>query len=449
MVLHLTAAAVVDGAACSAAPGSLLLEVHPVIGRTGWVPDGCWRAETTVLAAGSPAEVAFHAAAATAVGASLPESILMPGLANAHAHLDLTHIGPRPFDPHTGFMGWIDVVRRARHTEPAAIAASVRRGVQLSLGGGVVAVGDIAGAALGTPRLEPWRALSESVLTGVSFLEFFAIGRGERRGIDWAGSALADATPRTIGRVRLGLQPHAPNTVSPDAYRWAVDRAAAEGLALATHLAETIEEREFVSSASGPQRRLLEALGLWDDRAAAAVGHGCTPIAHLRTELERARFVLAHVNDATDDDLALLTATGQSVVYCPRASDYFGNPARLGPHRYREMLDRGINVALGTDSIINLPPWTGAPGSESISVLDEMRLLAARDGTDPMQLLRMGTINGARALGLDERAYTFAQGSHLAGVVAVDGAHADRARRNPAESVMMLATAPRLLVVGA
>ncbi|MCA9291150.1 MAG: amidohydrolase family protein, partial [Phycisphaerales bacterium] len=88
------------------------------------------------------------------------------------------------------------------------------------------------------------------------------------------------------------------------------------------------------------------------------------------------------------------------------------------PHAYRSMLAGGVNVALGTDSILCLDT------PDRISTLDEMRLLRRRDGTDPVTLLAMATIHGARALGFDEGLVEFSPGPML-GVLAVDGAGDD------------------------
>jgi len=118
-----------------------------------------------------------------------------------------------------------------------------------------------------------------------------------------------------------------------------------------------------------------------------------------------------------DADLDTLAASGASVVYCPRSRDYFGHEQDSGPHRYREMLQRGINVALGTDSILNIPEAQ----SDRLSTLDEMRLLHTRDRTDPLEALRMATTNGARALGMNESVVTFSGDPHeVAGIGAVD-----------------------------
>lgn len=444
-VAMLEALSIDDGGGTSVSPGALLLEVSGV-------RDGILLPPARVLAVGTPQEVRWHPAASNAHRAKFPQVVLIPGLVNAHTHLDLTGVGPQPFDPAKGFMGWIDMVRRRRPTDDESIAKAVRRGIELSLASGTVAVGDIAGAPAGMPSLVPWRTLAASGLAGGSYLEFFAIGRGEESGLARAEAAV-DSALGPSGPVRFGLQPHAPNTVSLRAYAWAAER----GLPLATHLAETEAERRFVEHADGPQREFLGRIGLWDDEMLTWLGQGRRPVQHLAGVLGRARFLLAHVNDADDADLALLARAGQTVVYCPRAAEYFGNHRHLGPHRYRDMLGAGIPVALGTDSIINLPEHTADTARGGIGVLDEMRLLWRRDRTDPRALLGMATIHGAAALGLERDRFVFEVGSRPLGIVGVpvstphpdrahlksggnpDGSHLKRILESDAQPIVVLA----------
>lgn len=364
----------------------------------------------------------------------LSDAVLLPGFVNAHTHLDLTDIGPRPHDPRQGFMPWIDMVRHERPTDDASIAAAVKRGASLCLAGGTAAVGDIAGAPRGTPSTVPYRTLAEAPISSVSYLEYFAIGHGLERGIDAitrAGSLAGTpgASPR-LGNTRLGLQPHAPNTVSARGYEHALALSQAFGdsfrrTPVCTHLAETPEEREFIAHARGPQRTLLETLGLWNDSLAAEIGKGLSPIEHLAPILESASrfgvpFTAVHCNDVSDADLDILARTGARVVYCPRASDYFAAPVRLGPHRYRDMLARGIPVALGTDSIINLPPETADPEFGSISILDEMRFLHRRDRVDVPTLFSMATLHGAAAIDAPAVHFQLTAGAAPLSVLAID-----------------------------
>ena len=394
------ARAVCDATGRSFAPGQLVIQAdsHAV--------------DTTLrtVSVGPPADV---------VGLpilNLPDAVLVPAFVNAHTHLDLTLIGPLPRPGTGGFSAWLQIIRDHRPQRSADIDAAVRRGIELSLAGGVVAVGDIAGCVRAGPSLVPWQTLRAARLGGISFLEFFAFGTMRDAALDRLDAALESAgTNRTM----LGLQPHAPYSVSKTAYEAAVDRAERLGLPLATHLAETIDERHFVADASGPQRDFLDSLNIWHDHEARHIGRGEHPVAHLAPLLTRRPWLLAHLNDCPDHALDLLAPTSCSVAYCPRASAYFDAPAALGPHRYRDMLARGVNVCLGTDSIVNLPGEAASEATGGISPLDDARLLYRRDATDPLTLLAMLTTNGARALGLDDAAFAFTPGKPLAGIVSV------------------------------
>lgn len=367
-----------------------------------------------VLAVGRPEAVGGHPGAGAARRVDLSGSVLLPGLVNAHTHLDLTHVGPIPYDPAGGFVGWLGQVVSRRAPDPDGIRASVQRGIALSLRGGVVAVGDIAGVS----KLEPIEELRDSPLIGVSFLEFFAIGSRAEVALARTGEALAGAACVVAGqdRVRLGLSPHAPYTVGMDSYRWAARECPRRGIALCTHLAESPEEHMLIASGGSAFVALLQRLGVWDDAVAAEFGRGESPVAHLAPVLREGPAIAVHVNDCSDADLEVLASTGTTVLYCPRSSEYFHQRKAFGAHRYRDMLSAGVTVALGTDSIMNLPPEQ----SDRLSTLDEMRLLWRRDGTDPATLLAMATTNGARALGLEESRFRFPEReATVAGITAV------------------------------
>lgn len=368
--LHL-AAQVVDGDRVDLRPGALLLEGNRII------------AAGSPAAIGRPdeAEVVDHGGAA-----------LIPALVNAHAHLDLTHIGPRPFEGH--FDAWIDMVRSERAMTEEDIFRSARTGAILAKSGGTALIGDIAG----TQSLAPARALRAAGLGGISFVEVFGIGRSRAKGVEWIEAFHRDNPREEVEGVTLGIQPHAPYSCAPEVYRAAL----ACGRPVATHLAETLEEVRFVSNADGPLAAMLERFGLWDD---SIIGWGIHPIAWIDALLEGRSITAAHLNYVDEAALDHLAESAITVVYCPRASAYFGHP-REGqpPHAYQAMAARGINVALGTDSMICLDT------PDRISILDEMRLLHQRDGAAPRTLLRMATIHGAGALQANEALFTFAPG---------------------------------------
>lgn len=318
------------------------------------------------------------------------EDLLVPGFVNAHAHFELNAIGPHPY---TGtFTSWVKLLQRQRPRDAAAVGESVRKGVRMSLTAGVEAVGDIGGARFG--EAAAWEALGRAPLAGVYFPELLAFG-GDRA--DGELNRLRDllAEPRVSGRMRRGISPHAPYSTGRCIYAAATHAAVEHGLVATTHLAEMPEEHQFVSDASGPFRVFLESLGVWEDDHAKDYRDGLLAVPWMEPYLRQAPWLLAHCNYVSDDDITLLAETGASVAYCPVASEYFGHQG----HRYREMIEAGVNVCLGTDSIVCQPAVEIEP--QPLGVLPQMRRLYQRDATDPALLLRMATTHGRRALRLD------------------------------------------------
>lgn len=401
-------------------------------------PSATPRTRLRVLAIGRLEHVRAHPAASAARTVDAGDSVVLPGLINAHTHLDLTVIGPRPHDPAEGFSSWVQQIRTHRKTDADDIRESVEAGVRLSRAGGVAAVGDIAGAVNGAASLVAADALRDSGLPGVSFIEFFAIGPTAHERWSRAADLVRSQPSRHQGDHRIGLQPHAPNTVAPAAYRAAASLAGERGLPLMTHLAESPEEHEFIADAVGPQRTLLESLGLWDDETAADFGRGRSPVEHLAEILDATNAIAVHVNQCSDSDLELLARSKITVVYCPRASAYFGVEQQFGPHRYRDMIAAGIRVAVGTDSIVNLPA-----GTDRLSPIDEIRYLHDRDQAEPDTLIQMATINGAAAVGFGEAAACLAPESRPMALASVRVADAEIDK--PSASVLASRAVPKIL----
>lgn len=403
----------------------------PVAVRAAWLADGsgaCFAPGVLVLrgravvAAGSPESIGVPGEAVAWVDAS--DSAVMPALVNAHTHLDLTLVPRIPEPEH--FFQWLGGVRAARLAMSAdGVRQSVIAGVQRLDAGGVAAVGDIAGTHAFQASLA---ACGEMGLEGCVFEEVF--GMGPR--VPACLAAIEALTPAAAGPargIRRGVQPHAP--YSSD--RRVFEAALRSGVAVSTHLAESVDERRFLAEGSGPFRDLLESFGLWDGTFFAGARH---PIDWMAERLRavamgsggrQARVLCAHLNDIDDPALALLATLPFDVAYCPRASEFFGHAG----HRYRAMRAAGVNVCLGTDSALNLDT------PDRITTLDDLRLLMRRDQLPLSDALQMATVAGARALGLDPARWDFSLGP-VAGVIAVQlGEH-----RAPAE-FGRTSTAPR------
>jgi len=305
-------------------------------------------------------------------------AVIIPGLVNAHSHLELTGL----HDELTGtrsFVKWLaEVVRRRREWTPDDYLQSARAGARMALESGTTLVGDISASGL------TQGALSGTKLRAMIFEEVLGLapeGTGkvltelERR------IARNESDPLLTG----GVSPHAPYSVSSQLYRGVAELAKRKALPLATHLAESRAELELLASGTGELRDFLSQMAVLPKEWTAP---GRSPVRYLESlgVLENAP-LLIHCNYVDADSIAPILGGHCSVAYCPRSHSFFGHET----HPVRDLLDAGINVALGTDSLAS---------NDSLSMLDEMRFLR-RKRTDLKsdEIFRMATINGATALG--------------------------------------------------
>ncbi len=379
--LYILAGAIQDANAPPARPGA----IH-------------WR-DGRIIASGSPEAVPCPAGATII---ERPNRLVLPGLVNAHTHLDLTSIGPAPYGG--DFIEWIEFVRDARPNDSDALEASLRLGIDLSIAGGTAIIGDIAGVGSTVP-IETLR--SDGRLRGVSFVEFFGLGSRQQQAIDAMERLCAQFPSEPNGKIRLSLQPHAPYSAGPEVYRAAARLAAARGLVASTHLAETLAEVEFARHAAGPFAEFLRRIDRWDNSITPLGDH---PIEALCEVFNKpARWLVAHVNYADSGQVDRLSLTGAAIAHCPRATAYFGHDTQ----HCRAVLQHFPRLTLGTDSIINLDR------SDRISILDEMSLLHRRDHIGPVYLLHAATVGGAAALGFDQQLVTLRPGP-CAGLISVE-----------------------------
>ncbi|MEM1107171.1 MAG: amidohydrolase family protein [Planctomycetota bacterium] len=351
-------------------------------------PGAVAAADGAVIDSGSADDLTRRYAVDAKNTVDCPDRLLLPGFVNAHTHFELNAIGPQPY---TGsFTEWVRMLVDRRPSGTELIGRSVAEAVSMSVAAATDAIGDIGGGRLG--EAEAWRILRDAPLSGVYFPELIGLG-GESADneLERLNELLAE-TPQA-GRMRRGVSPHAPYSTGRKIYEAATKAAVDHELIVTTHLAEMTEEHRFVADASGPFREFLESLGVWKDRFAVDYRDGYSAVQWMEPYLRRTPWLVAHCNYVTDDDIALLAETEASVAYCPVASEYFGHTG----HRYRDMLDAGVNVCLGTDSIVCQPPDELQP----LGILPQMRRLYQRDQTDPAVLLRMATSHGRRALQLD------------------------------------------------
>ena len=300
---------------------------------------------------------------------------LIPGLVNAHTHLDLS--GARGLIPPTDpdhFTDWLrGVIAYRRGRTPEQVQADVRAGLAEALRYGTTLLGDI------TADGASWDAVAAAPVRAVVFRELIGLSEDRYRqalaqSADWAAT-----TPDTP-LCRKGFSPHAPYSA-----RKALFGAGGPADTFTTHLAESPPELKLLRSHTGPFVSFLQAVGAWDPSG----------LARLESVLIRSRcvgrYLFAHAN-YLPLNVCKYIAGLHTVVYCPRTHAAFGHPR----HPVADFLARGVRVCLGTDSLASNP---------DLDPLAEARFVRARrPDIPPDVILKMITLSGAEALGWADEA---------------------------------------------
>ena len=318
----------------------------------------------------------------------LGDVILLPGLVNAHCHLDYTDMAGQ-LPPPKKFTDWIAAITAAKFIRSRAdYARSWLRGARMLLKTGVTTVADIEAA----PDLLPdvWDATPLRVF---SFLEMTGI-RARRNPREILREAVAKIDSLAHPRCRAFLSPHAPYSTLPELLELAADISRRRKWRVSTHVAESDQEFEMFTKACGAMHAWLRR----NERDNSDCGHG-SPVKHLaRAGMLGENLLAIHVNYLARGDARLLGENRVHVVHCPRSHDYFRHTA----FPRQRLAAAGVNVCLGTDSLATVLK-TGRQKPE-LDMFAEMRELAAKDGTiSPATILRMATVSGAKALGLTGR----------------------------------------------
>jgi len=319
------------------------------------------------------------------------EGVLMPGLVNAHSHLELSgHVDAIPGGK--GLFAWATALMAIRKTDtPDGQRAAARTAAAAAVALGTAAIGDVGNSLAAAP------GIGGAGLAGGLFHELF----GSREIA--TGDALADAAreraeaaadwPERVGYVPA---PHAPFSVGPELLA-RIFAAAAAARATSIHVAEDEDEVALLRDGSGRWPAFLAGMGV--DPATRVPRK--SPVAYLaslgafQTETPP---LLVHMVHAGDDDRRIAREAGATVVLCARSNLHIGG--RLPD--VQAFVTDGLPLAIGTDSLASVP---------DLSLWAEMATLAAHFPAVPAaRWLEAATRGGASALGL--RGYgTLAPGS--------------------------------------
>lgn len=315
----------------------------------------------------------------------LGDVALLPGMVNAHTHLEYSDRKRRIGKRGIAMPEWVKQVV-AERTTPKKKLNAVASGSTQSLKLGTTTLGDIATydpAELSLPYLSP-RSVRFQEVIGFSQARAPSAHAGLVKKLK---KAKADGLPTLDGVPMVGVSPHAPYTVSPPLLRQLVSTATEWNLPVAFHLAESREELDFLTTGAGGFQEILEERSMWDPWA---VPRGSVPLDYLRILTRATKALVIHGNYLERKELAFLARhrDAMSIVYCPRTHIYFDHD----PYPLEDALSLGVRVCLGTDGLASNP---------DLSVLNEMRVAHARHPRVPLEtILEMGTLASAHALGL-------------------------------------------------
>jgi len=299
------------------------------------------------------------------------EGVLMPGLVNCHAHLEIAALAGR-VGAGLGLGRWVAELTRAlletsaeEKREAALVAARAMRAL------GTVAVADVCTNLATAPILR------EAGLWGVSLLE--VVGASEAAGaaaLDRVRERLAAHPPGSGVDVRI--VPHSAYGTAPSVIRSIAGGAGVRSV----HAAEHEDEVRWLVLGEGGFADFLRSKG--------APVPGKRPIPYLHELGALGPGTLAvHLVEADEKDLALLREAGATAVLCPRSNLHIGGKLP----DLRAIRRAGLRWALGTDSLVSTPDH---------DLLGEVRVLAEAFPDVPLdEMLRAATVSGAAALGLD------------------------------------------------
>ena len=356
--------------------------------------------------------VEIHDGLITVVRSALPHEschdlgdvALLPGLVNAHAHLEFSLV-ESPFggiQPARPFTDWIRLLVAYRTDRGQALRNfGIGRGQFRNseapdpLNSGAIEAAESGTSLLGEIATAGWNAMALPA-NGPRVVAFRELIGLKPETADLQITLAEEWLRRESQRVTYGLSPHAPYSVAPELLRRSVDLAKQFDAPVAMHLAETRAELEFLAHGRGEFVEMLKSFGAWPEEGLPL---GRRPLDILRTLADAPRALVVHGNYLADDELDFIAARPQmSVVYCPRTHEFFGHE----PHPWRQLLAKGANVALGTD---------GRGSNPDLSLWNELVFLRERfPDVAPCTLLELGTLAGAKALGCEHDCGTITPG---------------------------------------
>jgi aminodeoxyfutalosine deaminase len=317
----------------------------------------------------------------------LGEQVLLPGLINAHCHLDYTCLRGK-IPRQKSFTDWIRAINAEKENLSLEnYVASINDGFSEAQRFATTTIANLTAFPELVSRVEP-------PIRICWFAELIDVRNPSR-----AREILDSAVDQLKSRKHWGLAPHAPFTASANLYRLCEEIAKRENILLTTHLAESREEMSMFRDASGTLYDFLEDIGrdMSDCNGTTPVNcfldrgdplNRSQPPVRLGPIEGNRRYLVTHLNELSENDFSSLRtwADNFAIVHCPRSHQYFGH----SPFQLEKLRGLGFNICLGTDSLAS---------NEDLSLFAEMRAFQKEfPDVRPEEILKMVTVNPARAL---------------------------------------------------
>ena len=310
---------------------------------------------------------------------------VLPGLVNAHTHLELSYLAGR-IPRASSFLAWVRPMLAARRERVPAddpgILRAGREAIQYARRTGTSLIGDVTNTLAAVPLLR------EAHMPAHVFHELIGFA-GINADAQVGAARKAIAAVPADDDVRLSLAPHAPYSVSPALFTAIRRDLDDHGPAVSTvHLGESPEELELLKKGTGPWRSMLEELGAWNEEWQAPQ---CSPVEYLaEMGFLNGSILAVHGVQFDGTDLDRLRTLGVTLVSCPRSNRYVG----VGSPPLEAFYAMDVDVALGTDSLASVEDLS------MFAELAEARRIAPK--VPARALLRSATVIGATALGFGD-----------------------------------------------
>ena len=326
---------------------------------------------------------------------NLGEVLLLPGLVNAHCHLELTVM--RGFLEDLDFRRWIVRLTGARRAvlDRDALLDSARYGLAEGVRAGITTYADTCESGVVA------QAMREARVRGVMYQEVFGPDPAQcEASIAALREKVAGLRYLETPLVRIGISPHAPYTVSDDLFRAATELAREQHLPMAIHIAESELEHEFVGAGTGAFAEGLRRRGI------TVAPRGESPI-RLLDELGVLGVapLLIHCVRVDGRDIEVIARSGSAVAHCPISNAKLGH----GIAPVDEMLNAGITMGLGSDSMASNNRMDLLEEAR-VALLNQRARIGSWESPSAIDVLEMATIGGACALGLGDQIGTLETG---------------------------------------